>query len=218
MSERLAVYGGTFDPVHLAHMRAAEEAAEEVGLTKVLFMPAATPPHRYRVGAGVEERLAMLRLATADNPLFGVSTLEAELGGTSYTVRTLEELRRLHPDAEIFFLIGADAFFFLHTWHEPMRLFDLADFVVMARPRSPHAALQEYMQKRLDPTFTLDDDGWVRLPGGHGAKRVPTTLLSISSTAIRYRARAGRSIRYLVHPAVEGYIKHMGLYREPNRR
>ncbi len=218
MAERLAVFGGTFDPVHLAHLRAAEEAAEEVGLTQVLFMPAARPPHRYRVGARVEERLKMLRLATADNPLFGVSTLEAELGGTSYTVRTLEELHHQHPGAEIFFLIGADAFFFLHTWHEPQRLFELTNFVVMARPRSPHAALQEYMQNRLDPRFSLDDDGWVRLPGGNGAKRVPTTLLSVSSTAIRYRARAGRSIRYLVHPAVEDYIKHMDLYREPNRR
>lgn len=218
MGEKLAIIGGTFDPVHNAHLRMAEEAADEVGLSKVLFMPAATPPHRYRVGTTVEHRLEMLRLATADNPLFEVSGLEARLGGTSYTVRTLEELSRLHPGTELYFVIGADAFFFLHTWHQTQRLFELANFVVMARPRSPHSALLEYMQRKLDARFQLSDGGWVRLPGGHGAVRVPTTLLSISSTAIRYRVRAGRSIRYLVHPAVEDYIKSMKLYLETSRR
>lgn len=213
MSERIAVYGGTFDPVHLAHLRAAEEAAEEIGLDQVLFMPCAQAPHPKSVMAPVEHRLEMLRLAVMGNPRFGVSDLEARLGGASFTVNTLEELSRLHPKTHIYFLIGADAFFHLHTWRGPDRLFQLADFVVMARPKSPRSELLEYMQNILDPRFAPQTDGWVRLPDGFGAKRVPTTLLSISSTAIRRRVAEGLSITYLVPPAVEDYIKRMKLYR-----
>ncbi len=215
MSEKLAVFGGTFDPVHLAHLRAALEAAEEIGLDRVLFMPCAVPPTGKTVVASPAQRLHMLRLATADNPRFGVTDLEIRLGGTSYTVNTLARLAAEHPGARVYFLIGADAFFHLHTWYQPLKLFHYADFVVMARPRSPHAELLEYMQRRLHPDFALSHQGWVRLHGGGGAKWVPTTLLNISSTAIRRRAKAGLSLTYLVHPAVEEYINRMELYRDP---
>jgi nicotinate-nucleotide adenylyltransferase len=201
--------------VHMAHLRAAQEAAEEIGLDKVLFMPCAQPPHPKHVMASAEDRLQMLKLAVADNPLFGVSDLEASLGGTSYTVRTLEKVHKANPGAQIFFLIGADAFFHLHTWHEHHRLFDYADFVVMARPKSPRTDVFEYMQKQLDPDFSPAGDGWIRRNGGHGAKRVPSTLLSISSTDVRRRAAEGLSLAYLVHPEVEGYIKRMKLYHQP---
>jgi nicotinate-nucleotide adenylyltransferase len=213
VADKLAIFGGTFDPVHLAHLRAALEAAEELNLDKVLFMPCAQPPHDKGVSAPAKDRLAMLRLAVADNPRFEVSALEADKGGRSFTVDTLVELHRLHPQACIYFLIGADAFFHLHTWQEPMRLFELADFVVMARPKSPERELLRYMQGKLDRRFTQTEDGWVRLPNGHGARRVPTTLLSISSTGIRQRAAKGLSLAYLVCPAVEDYIKSMRLYR-----
>lgn len=215
MKERLAIFGGTFDPVHMAHLRAALEAAEEIGLDKVLFMPCSQPPHPKHVMASAADRLRMLELAVADNPLFMVCDLEARLGGTSYTVRTLEAMRRQHPKASLFFLIGADAFFHLHTWHEAHRLFDFADFVVMARPKSPRTDVLEYMQKQLDPNFAPAGDGWIRRNGGHGAKRVPSTLLSISSTDIRRRAAEGLALTYLVHPAVEDYINHMKLYHQP---
>ena len=213
-TERLAVYGGTFDPVHLAHLRAALEACEEIGLDKVLFMPCAEPPHPKDINASVDHRLEMLRLAVADNPFFEVTDLEARLGGTSFTVRTLEELTRENPGARIYFLIGADAFFHIHTWHQTHRLFELADFVVLARPKSPRSEILEYMKAKLNPEFSPETDGWVRLPStGHGAKRVPTTLLNISSTDIRWRALHGLSLTYLVPAAVEDYIKRMKLYR-----
>ncbi|KIX11362.1 nicotinate-nucleotide adenylyltransferase [Dethiosulfatarculus sandiegensis] len=214
MRERLAIFGGTFDPVHNAHLRAGLEAAEELGLDKVLFMPCAEPPHNKHLGANVEHRLEMLRLAVADNPRFEVCDIEARMGGKSYTGRTLAEIQKQHPRAKIYFLIGADAFFYLHTWHYPMRLFEMVDFVVMARPKSPKSELLEYMQEKLDPGFQQNEDGWVRLPGGHGARRVPTTLLSISSTGIKFRAANGLSLAYLVHPAVEDYIKRMKLYQK----
>ena len=215
MPRNLAIFGGTFDPVHLAHLRAALEAAEEVDLDQVMFMPNANPPHDKDLAAGVEHRLEMLKLAVADNPRFIVGNLEAELGGKSYTVNTLTELKRQNPDAHIYFLIGADAFFYLHTWHEPLKLFELADFIVLARPKSPQDELLSYMRRRLDPTFARHQDGWVRMPGLYGAKRIPTTLLSISSTRIRHLAAQGRSLAYLVPPAVEDYIYRMGLYRHP---
>jgi nicotinate-nucleotide adenylyltransferase len=214
VKERIAIFGGTFDPIHMAHLRAALEAAEEIGLDKVLFMPCAQPPHPKHVMASNDDRLKMLELAVADNPMFGVSDLEARLGGTSYTVRSLQTIRNENPEASIFFLIGADAFFHLHTWHEHSRLFDYADFVVMARPKSPRTDVLEYMQKQLDPAFEPAGDGWIRRNGGHGAKRVSSTLLSISSTDVRRRAAEGLSLAYLVHPEVEDYIRHMKLYHQ----
>ena len=213
--ERLAVFGGTFDPVHNAHLRAGLEAAEALDLEKVILMPVSEPPHQKSLGASVEHRLAMLRLAVEDNPLFEVSDLEARRGGPSYTKDTLKILTQEHPGARIFFLIGADAFFFVHTWNRPVKMFELADFVVLARPKSPQNELLEYMRNRLHSDFSQAEDGWVRLPSGHGARRVPTTLLSISSTDIRQRAAQGLSLRYLVQPPVEDYIKHMGLYKQP---
>jgi len=209
---RLAVFGGTFDPVHTAHLRAALEAAEEIGLDRVLFMPCAQPPHPKPVTASPAQRLQMLELATRDNPLFGVSDLECRLGGTSYTVRTLEVLAQEHPEANIYFLIGADAFFHLHTWHHFERLFELADFVVMARPKSPRTDVLDYLKNHVDQDFAPAGDGWVRVNGAHGAKRVSTTLLSISSTDIRRRAAEGLRLTYLVPPAVEEYIGRMNLY------
>lgn len=215
MPHKLAIFGGTFDPVHNAHLRAAVEASEEVGLDQVLFMPCAENPHGKHIQASVEDRLEMLRLAIGDNPLFGICGLEARLGGVSYTVNTLTTLHEENPDSEIYFLIGADAFFYLHSWYQPSRLFDLAHFVVLARPKSPEDEVELYLQKALDPSFKRGADGWVRLPGGHGAKRVDTTLLSISSTKIRNRAAAGMSLAYLVPPAVEDYIMRMKLYQNP---
>ncbi len=211
--ERVAVFGGTFDPVHNAHLRAGLEAAEALNLEKVILMPVSQPPHNKNLGADVEHRLEMLRLAVADNPLFEVSDVEARRGGPSYTKDTLTHLAGKYPNARIFFLIGADAFFFLHTWNRPVKLFELADFVVLARPKSPQSELLDYMRNRLHPDFRQAEDGWVRLPSGHGARRVPTTLLSISSTDIRERAAQGLSLRYLVQPPVEDYINRMGLYK-----
>lgn len=214
MNHKIAIFGGTFDPVHLAHLRAAQEAAEELDLETVHFMPCAAPPHHKSVQAPIEDRLEMLNLAVADNPRFAVSDLEARMGGKSYTLKTLEAMKEAYPEAELNFLIGADAFFFLHTWHEPMRLFELANFVVLARPKSPKEELLDYMRARLAPDFKQAEDGWVRLPTGHGARRVPTTLLSISSTGIRHRAAMGLSLAYLVPKAVEDYIISMKLYRQ----
>lgn len=216
MAKTIAIFGGTFDPIHLAHLRAGQEVAEALGLEQVLFMPCAQPPHHKMVGATVEHRLEMVRLAVQDNPRFAASDLEARRGGKSLTVLTLQEMTQLHPGASLFFLIGADAFFSLHSWHQPHKLLELADFVVMERPGAPRSDILAYMRRHLGPDYAPKDGGWVRGPSGHGALRLTTRLLDISSTDIKQRVSQGLSITYLVPPAVEDYIIGMNLYRTPN--
>lgn len=211
----LGIFGGTFDPIHLGHLRAAQEVAEELELATVLFMPCADPAFAKDVRAPADLRLEMTRLAVMNNPRFAVSDLEVARGGKSYAVDSLEQMALLHPGRPLYWLIGADAFFKLHTWYKPRRLFELADFVVMARPGSPGSDLLTYLSYYVDPAFAVSSGGWVRLPGGHGAKRLTTTLLDISSTDIRRRAAQGLSLTYLVPAAVEDYICRMKLYGAP---
>lgn len=212
MAKKLGICGGTFDPVHLAHLRSAEEVSEELGLDRVLFMPCASPPHNKRVRANTTHRLAMVHLAVKDHPVFEVSELEVVRGGHSRTVDTLEQLKLDYPGHELYFLLGTDQFFYLHSWYRPDRLLELADFVVMDRPASPRWDLLDYLRTELDPAFEADGNGWFRLPGGHGVRPMATTLLDISSTDIKRRVATGRSISFLVPQAVEDYIKSMKLY------
>ncbi|CAO0820603.1 putative nicotinate-nucleotide adenylyltransferase [Desulfarculales bacterium] len=130
----LGIFGGTFDPIHMGHLRAAQEVAEELELAKVLFMPCADPPHAKVVRAPAAMRLEMAHLAVMNNPRFAISDLEVACGGKSYAVDSLCEMARQHPYRPLYWLIGADAFFNLHTWYQPQRLLGLADFVVMTAP------------------------------------------------------------------------------------
>lgn len=212
MASRLGICGGTFDPIHLAHLRAAEEVAEDLGLDKVVFIPCATPPHKKKVQASAEHRLEMVRLAVAGHPEFAVSDLEIVRGGASRTVYTLDHLLKEDLERKLFFFLGNDQFFYLHTWYQPLRLLEMADFVVMDRPSSPRWDLLDYLQTEIDPSFALAEDGWFRMPGGQGVRHVATTLLDISSTDIKRRVAAGRSISFLVPQPVEDYIKSMKLY------
>lgn len=212
MNKKIAIFGGTFDPIHIAHLRGAIEVAEALDLPSVQFVPCATPPHRKDVRANLDHRLAMCRLAVQDHPLLAVNDIEASRGGISRTIDTLRHLRDENPGADIYFIIGADAFFYLHTWYEARRLFDYADFVVMDRPRAPRLDMLDYMRERLDPAFAPAENGWLRLPDGHGARRVMTTLLDVSSTYTKRKVAKGRSISFLVPQKVEAYIKDMKLY------
>lgn len=213
MGQGLGILGGTFDPIHLGHLRAGLEVAEELDLERVLFMPCADPPHLKDVQAPASHRLEMARLAVAGNPRFQICGLEVERGGKSFALDSLKGLAALYPGQSLYWLIGADAFFNLHTWYQARGLFDLADFVVMTRPGTPCGDIQAYLGHYLDPAFAPAAQGWVRLPGGHGARQLTTTLLDISSTDIRRRAGQGRSLAYLVPPVVEDYIKAMKLYQ-----
>lgn len=213
MQQRLAIFGGTFDPIHLAHLRAAQEVAEKLEFSQVLFMPSAQPPHHKTVGADAKHRLAMVRLAVEPNPLFAASDLEASRSGPSYTLDTLRQIKSTHPDTDLYFLIGADAFFHIHTWHNPMEVFGLTNFVIMDRPGTPRGNILEYLRRNLDSSFTPADGAWVRGPEGNGAMRLQTRLMDISSSDIKLRVAAGYSITYLVPTSIEDYIKRMKLYQ-----
>src|SRR5579871_6873413 len=198
---QIGLLGGTFDPIHIGHLRLAEEAREQLGLDRVLFLPA---PHPWRKAGRpitpVAHRLAMVRLAVAGNAAFAVSTIELEQRGPTYTALTLAALRaELGDGVTLHFILGADALRDLPNWWEPGRIVALARLAVAARGRAPLRGLAE-----------LDR----RVPGLIAAcERVAMPALAISSTDLRRRAAEGRSLRYLVPEAVVAYIAEHQLYR-----
>ncbi|WP_298036284.1 nicotinate-nucleotide adenylyltransferase [uncultured Desulfuromonas sp.] len=216
---KTGILGGTFNPVHLAHLRIAEEVREVCGLDRVLFLPAAAPPHK-SVAEDVPfaRRLEMVRLAIADNPSFAASDLEARREGKSYSVQTLEILQRENPGDELFFIIGMDSFRDLASWHQYPRLFDLANLVVAMRPgasdKDPPSLLPVAMQGEFCYDYSSKS---LRHRSGRSVKFLEETQLDISSTHIRQLVAVGRSIRYLVPAAVADFIASHGLYRGRER-
>jgi nicotinate-nucleotide adenylyltransferase len=194
----VGILGGTFDPIHHGHLAIAEEAREALGLERVLFVPAASPPHKPgRPVSAPGDRLAMVRLAVAGNAAFEASDIEVRRGGTSYTVDTLEALRA-HGLVQPWLILSSEALALLPTWREPHRVLELARLAVVPRGGS-------------DP---LGPD-WVEaeFPGAaHRVRFLSGPLLPISGSVVRRRARAGRSIRYLVPDAVAAHIAAHRLY------
>jgi nicotinate-nucleotide adenylyltransferase len=204
----LGVFGGTFDPIHVAHLAVAEEAVEALGLERVLFVPAGEPPHKPgREITPAEDRLAMVELAIADNPRFAVDRLELDRPGPSYTVDTLDALRATRAAAGLAegltLILSAEAFLDLMTWREPRRVLELARVVVAPRDGYPDAGpefLAEHLPDLADRATFLDGP-----------------RLRLSASELRARAAAGRSLRYLVPDAVSAYIGDHGLYQNPRR-
>lgn len=131
----IGILGGTFDPVHYGHLVAAQYAAYGFNLDRVIFMPAAHPPHKNAADVlEAKHRLAMLQLAIADNPVFEMSTLEIDRSGVSYTIDTIESMRRAYTDADLFFIMGMDSLYILDTWKDVQRLVTLCRFIVVTRP------------------------------------------------------------------------------------
>lgn len=198
---RLGVFGGTFDPVHIGHLIAAEDARAALRLDEVLFVPAGEPWFKsYRRITPARHRLAMVRLAVRDNPRFGVSDMEIRREGPSYTIDTLAELRGERPDAELFVILGVDALREIDRWRQPRRLFQMATVAGMARPGAS-----------LDVSVLNS-----AIPGASDRIRlVDSALIDISGTDIRRRVADGASIRYHVPSAVEQYIREHNLYQSP---
>jgi nicotinate-nucleotide adenylyltransferase len=213
---RIGVFGGTFDPIHLGHVRCAEEAREQLGLDHVLFIPAADPPHKpHRRITAANERLAMVKLATAGNPRFRVSSIEIERRGPSYTIDTLRSLRlRLGPTTRLVLLLGLDAFRDLGTWKEYRALFTLADMAVWSRPPGARGRPRGLLPvaARGDFCYAKDETTLIHHTGTR-IQFLTVTALDISASDIRNRVRRGRSVRYLLLPAVERYVAREGLYR-----
>lgn len=199
---RLGILGGTFDPVHYGHLLLAEQCREQCELDEVWFVPAATPPHKRAAPiTDGRARAEMLEFAIAGHPAFSVSRMELERGGTTFTVDTLQELRREDPGRELFFLIGADSLVDLPNWREPARIAELATIVAVNRGREPLPDLDSF-----EPVLGEAAASRIRL--------VTIPGIDLSASDVRRRVREGRSIRYMTPRAVEMYILEHGLYRD----
>jgi len=197
VGRRLGVMGGTFDPIHHGHLLTAEEAAVQFGLEQVIFVPTGQPWMKAeREVSPAEDRYLMTVIATASNPRFTVSRIEIDRAGPTYTVDTLRALRELHPEAELFFVTGADAMLEIFQWKDPSELLSLAHFIAATRPGYDLARF-ESSAPTAHPNVSV-----MNIPA-----------LAISSTDIRQRVREGRPIRYLVPEGVKSYIEKVGLYR-----
>jgi nicotinate-nucleotide adenylyltransferase len=213
---KTGILGGTFNPIHNAHLRIAEESRDFFGLDRVIFIPAATPPHKPQVGElSFANRLEMVRLATADNPFFSVSDMEGVRGGRSYSVDTLRALRAADPQDELFFIMGADSFNDISSWRDYAAIFALCNVICVQRPGSTINSLAKALPVAMAGEFCYDAAA-KRLShsSGHGVYALDDVLLDISSSQIRLLASAGRSIRYLLPDAVEHYIKEQRLYTD----
>lgn len=215
---RTGLLGGTFNPIHVAHLRAAEDVAEALGLARVVFVPSATPPHKKpapgEVMAPAELRLAWVARAVAGNPRFAVDDLEVARGGLSYSVETLRAYgARLAPERPVF-VIGQDAMAEIHTWKEPVELLALAHFAVMTRPPLAPAPLAALLPPDLARAFAFEPDGAAarHREAGTWMRRVPVTPLDVSASDLRARIRSGRSVRYLIPDAVREAVLESGVY------
>jgi len=193
---KVGIMGGTFDPIHLGHLRAAENAREGLSLDEVRFLPAQIPPHRAAPASSARDRYAMVALATALNPRFLADDLELRREGPSYTVDTIARVRDERPGDEVVLIVGSDTYPELSTWKDHDRLFRMCTVAVASRPDDGRPG-------RAVPDEPLPD----------GVRHVPGPGLAVSATDIRRRVKEGLSVRYLVPETVADYIAKRGLYR-----
>jgi nicotinate-nucleotide adenylyltransferase len=197
-SQRWGILGGIFDPIHYGHLAIAEQSADELALAGILFIPAGQPVHRDAPQASAADRLTMVQLATADNPRFLVSSMELEADRPSYSVETMEDLHAEHPEDEFVLIMSAESAAALPSWRDPMRLIELAEIAIV-----PRLGYDEVSREWLDSVFPGRRDRFHLLE---------TSQLGNSSTDVREKIAEGKSIRYLVPPAVEAYIAAHDLY------
>ncbi|MEW5838468.1 MAG: nicotinate-nucleotide adenylyltransferase [Pseudomonadota bacterium] len=203
----IGILGGTFDPIHLGHLRLAEEVREALDLEQVRFVPAHQPPHRRAPVASAAHRLAMVRRATEDNPHFAVDDREYRRGGASWMVDTCASLREEYGERPLALIMGMDAFNGFTRWREWARILDLVHLAIATRPGSrAEDEAAELLAARRRPLADLP-----RSPGGRIVE-VRITALDISATHIRELAAAGRSTRYLLPKPVQDYLAEYGLY------
>jgi nicotinate-nucleotide adenylyltransferase len=211
---KIGIFGGTLNPIHFGHLRTAEEVREAISLDKVLFVPSAFPPHKRKEEMETPyERIEMTRIAIEGNPYFDFSDMEVKRGGFSYSIDTVDEVKKGLPGAEIYFILGVDAFFEIDSWKEYRRFLSLCNFIIVTRPGYEKKSLGESLPLEVRSDFCYDaEKGRYRHASGHSLFFLEITLLDISSTDIRKRLRAGRSVKYLIPEKVEEYIKNKKLY------
>jgi nicotinate-nucleotide adenylyltransferase len=215
---RIGLLGGTFNPIHLGHLRAAEEVREALDLDEILFIPSAIPPHKQPDEkdpiADADKRFDWVLRATASQKKFSVDRIEIDREGPSYLVDTLEAIRQREGVATSVFIVGEDAFAEMGDWREPERLFSLVDFAVMTRPPGRLRDLAERIPERVRDAFEYSDGGRsaTHRRAGTQIHLVPITALDISSSQIRRNLRRNRSIRFLVPETIREEIEGSGCF------
>lgn len=200
---KVGILGGTFDPVHIAHLYIAQAAKDYLGLDKVVFMPALNPPHKdFSNITTFEKRYEMTRIGIEDNPYFFISDLEGEFKDRkSYTIDTLKYLKEKHPRDELFFIIGLDSLYQLHTWHRIGEIHRYASFVCLTRPYLADESVESKLRSLKEKYHT-------------DIVFLPTIKIDVSSTVIRQAIREGHTVQYLLPRKVMEYIYANNLYRE----
>lgn len=200
MNRKIGILGGTFDPIHMGHLRLAQAVYDAMDLDMLLFIPANVAPHKVGLSfANPEQRYTMTKLALADKPHFTVSDMELRRTGVSYTYHTIQELKQQYPEDEIYFIIGADTVPQLHTWHRIKELLQDVIFVAAARPGYTDVLKQAEVQ--LGPVVR------------ERVKLLDTPEYDVSSTEIRQKVAMHAGLEDLVPEAVANYIYEHGLYK-----
>ena len=200
LKRRVGIMGGTFDPIHYGHLRAADDACAAFELSEVIFVPTGQPPHKSgQVVSSASQRYLMTVLATIDCPYFSVSRIEIDRTGKSYTSDTLKSLRAMpqYEDTEFYFITGLDAVLDIVSWKNPQEVTELCKFVAVSRYGYTHKRMEELPEELRMKIIPLE---------------IP--LLAISSTELRDRVRRNWSIRFLVPPNVDDFIRKNGLYKD----
>lgn len=215
---KVGIFGGTFNPIHYGHLRAAEEVREKLALDKILFIPSGKPHLKTKEIADAKHRYEMTRLAIVNNVFFELSDIEFKLSGKSYTVKTIEALKKANPEAEFFFILGIDAFLDILQWWQPERLITITHFVIISRPGFKFIDLQALPYMKIDQKILKEFDRFeneicvTKLKSNREAILLKLTPIGISSTEIRRLIKQGISIKYLLPAEVQSYIITNKLY------
>lgn len=198
--KRIGIMGGTFNPVHMVHLILAENAYHAYDLDEIIMLPNGDPPHKSdRIVTPAAKRLAMLQLAVKDIPYFRISEMEIKRRGYSYSSETLEELHKIHPDTDYYFIMGADSVFQIETWHDPATV--MANCIILASIRN-HTPVED-LKKQIE---------YLKSKYGADIRLLDIPDLELSSSEIRRRVSSRQTIRFMVPDAVCEYIKANGLY------
>ena len=215
---KLGVFGGTFNPIHYGHLRAAEEAREMLSLDKVLFVPSGNPPLKTKDIADAQDRFRMAVHAVANNGFFEVLDVECASPEKSYTINTVETLRARYEDADLYLMLGIDAFLDLPNWWRPEQLVSIINFIVLSRPdrRFADLVLSPYLHIEADTLNTFERGEQIfhslKLKTFKDAVLTKVTPMAVSSTDIRARIKGGLSIKYLLPEEIESFIIANRLY------
>ncbi len=215
----IGIYGGTFNPIHRGHLRAAEAVTAALGLSRLLFVPSARPPHKdsdAAIMAPAQERLAWVKMAVRDNPLFAADDIELERPGPSYLVDTLEALGQRFVEDELVFVAGRDAFCEMGSWKSPRALFAACHIAVTSRPPALDGGLPDWLPECVRDDFILAPDGRSgrHRRAGTWIRHLEIPALDVSASAIRDRLARGVSVRDWVPEAAHAAIVASGCYNE----